>query len=112
MANKSIRLSDGTDTLLPESATSIKNSFGSLVKCADGTLIQYGTLTINSGSYVGTVGLPTSFVDNTYIVAVCSYETGIVSNLSGAKTVSSFTLGRTPNTAASHFDWIAIGRWK
>lgn len=78
----------------------------------DGTLIQWGTLTIPSGSYVASVTLPLTFSDTSYKVAICTLETGMTANLSGAKYVGGFTLGRTPNTAENHFDWIAIGRWK
>lgn len=108
MATKSIRLSDGTDTLLPESA----ESSGTYCKMADGTLICYGTLAIPVGSYVATVTLPKSFTNINYKVAVCALESGITCNISGTKYTGAFTLGRAPNTAVSNFDWIAIGRWK
>lgn len=108
MATKSIRLSDGTDTLLPESA----ESSGTYCKMADGTLVCYGTLTIPSGSYVATVTLPKPFANTSYKIAVCALESGLTCNISGAKNTGGFTLGRIPNTAASNFDWIAIGRWK
>lgn len=108
MATKSIRLSDGTDTLLPESA----ESSGTYCKMADGTLICYGTLAIPSGSYVAYVTLPKAFTNTNYKVTVCALESGITCNISGSKNVGGFSLGRVPNTAVSNFDWIAIGRWK
>lgn len=108
MATKSIRLSDGTDTLLPESAV----SGSTYQKCADGTLICFGTLTIPSGSYVAWIEFPSYFADTNYKISTASLESGITCNISGAKQTNGLSLGRSPNTAASSFDWIAIGRWK
>lgn len=125
MATKSIRLSDGTDTLLPESAVMGSNSVGYYTKCADGTLIQWGqkqksiSFTSQWGAlYFGDgdlVTFPISFVDTPAIS---------VNHYSGSSAFV-ITLGGSPNgitrlqfarmvsgTETITYTWLAIGRWK
>ena len=126
MATKSIRLRDGTDTLLPEAGEYGSNSNGFYLKLADGTLIQWGRKTglsfSNQTILEGTETLPLAFIATGY-------------SLSGNGASSSnnsyvFRLGMNPSTTSTFgwtlasgsgsaitinnrgFYWVAIGRWK
>jgi len=115
MATKSIRLSDGTDTLLPESAESASG----YQKSADGTLIQWGfqsgIVTPASGTASAIVNFP---VQNYNVSVVAVPETtlaqyfratvsGISSTAFAINTHSTYT-----SSASLTVRWIAIGRWK
>lgn len=112
MATKSIRLSDGTDTLLPESAES-----GALYcKMADGTLIQWGTATIPANSASRTVVFPISFISATYGISIMG-NYGNSRDLSWAfagQSGSQITIykGMSDISYAQYFHWLVIGRWK
>lgn len=123
MATKSIRLSDGTDTLLPESA----QSGNGYQKFADGTLICWGTkqesnVAFNSwGSlYVGTmsdtVTFPIEFAANpSVIVSAAISGTSFFPITAASNTTGIYTLqvAKTNNTTSTIiFQWVAIGRWK
>lgn len=82
----------------------------------DGTLLQWGSTTIPSGSYTATAQLPIAFIDKTKIgvsvtAAAVSAGTDYGVNYSGV-TENQLSFGRTPNTATNTIYWIAIGRWK
>lgn len=127
MATKSIRLSDGTDTLLPESGITGSNSNGYYSKFADGTLIQWGsitpTLTLtqigSSGIYTATttVTFPQAF-DNAryYAYGTSRYGTGhavsvgAIQSGAGYMTISIYDFYARSGTI--NVTWCAIGRWK
>ena len=117
MATRSIRLSDGTDTLLPESAA----SGSGYQKCADGTLIQWG----EAGSYSSgaradvEVTMPQPFVDWTYTVVAAGLAGGDTDNYETVitvrrETVQKFTAHLRNNSSnyVRQFSWMAVGRWK
>lgn len=118
MATKSIRLSDGTDTLLPESAV----SGSKYQKCADGTLIIWGSdsLQIPPSQEVSvslTFAIP--FVGSTPIVVANSLTARPQQLCVAPSSVSltGFTLAgwnavSTTTTYTTYYAWIAIGRWK
>lgn len=116
MATKSIRLSDGADTLLPESAVSSSN----YCKMADGTLIQWG---YESGKSNGSeIDFPIAFVTNTPEVMIAGYYNSastIRCIFSANPALTKFTIyafdsttGATSTSTGLQFRWIAIGRWK
>lgn len=126
MANKSIRMSDGTDTLLPECAIFGNNSNGFYCKFADGTLIQWyrvTSLTFSAQTILeGEVTMPLAFIDTNYVV--------IGNGASSSNNAYVFRLGLNPSTTQKFswtlgsgsgsaitinnrgFYWLAIGRWK
>lgn len=123
MATKSIRLSDGTDTLLPESAESASG----YQKCADGTLIQWGTITPGVNlSQIGSSGIyyrntpldfPIAFSDTNYKVMGSSrfqaghaFPIGFVVTSQSRATVYVYDLYARSGTMT--VQWVAIGRWK
>lgn len=118
MATKSIRLSDGTDTLLPESAVSASG----YQKNADGTLIQWGfqsgIVTPASGTASATVNFAVQFNVN-YIVSVVAvpetqlaqYFRSTVSGISPTAFVIN-THSTYTSSASLTVRWLAIGRWK
>lgn len=127
MANKSIRMSDGTDTLYPESAVYGSNANGSYVKFADGTLIQNGsiapTLTLSqigsSGIYstTTTVTFPLAFADaKFYAYGTSRYGTGhavpIGAIQSGAGYMTLTVYDFYARSGSITVNWCAIGRWK
>lgn len=115
MATKSIRLTDGTDTLLPESATSASG----YQKNADGTLICWGMvdITIGANSSTGaTVTFPVAFTSNpTIALARVGHVPNVTSEAFESLSTTGVTL-RASNTYSSSISttlsWIAIGRWK
>lgn len=127
MANKSIRLTDGTNNLYPEGAVTGSNSNGTYIKFADGTLVQYGTKTISvtlsqiasSGVYYQskTLNMPLSFASTTYTISGSSrYSTGHILPLGGIpNTVSQANIciydfyARSGNVSVY---WMAVGKWK
>lgn len=110
MANKSIRLTDGTDTLYPESAVSGSR----YCKMADGTLIQWGLVEIPANSNNKAVSFPVAFVDTGYgISCVPNYVVTSVTIQYGGTSTTGVTIYRLPsNQYAQPVKWIAIGRWK
>lgn len=118
MANKSIRLSDGTDTLYPESAVYGSNTNGAYVKFADGTLMQWATkvTSIQSGvQKIITETFPIAFVGTSI--------TAFVNPLTSSATIRTSVKGYTTTTmdvciydtiasTERYYNWIAIGRWK
>ena len=127
MANKSIKIRDGSDVLYPESAVTGSNSNGTYIKFADGTLIQYGTTTISvslsqiasTGVYYQskTLNMPLSFASTTYTISGSSrYSTGHILPIGGvANTVSQVNIciydfyARSGNVSVR---WMAVGKWK
>lgn len=122
MATKSIRLSNGTDTLLPESA----QSGSGYCKMADGTLMQWG-YSIFPAQAVGnqylSVTFPVAFTARP-AVTVSPHDTlnfyTYMSNLTVSATSGYVTNGTTlwlyakrlNASAAWGVSWIAVGRWK
>lgn len=80
-------------------------------KMSDGTLIQWGTVTIPEGLYVEAITFSKAFLNTTYSVTFGVYDNGIPVNIS-SKYTGGCRVGRTPNTAANSIDWQAVGRWK
>lgn len=89
----------------------LNNSAGNYCQMPDGTLIQWGKVSVPSGSFVGAITFDYSFVDTNYSLTFGSYGTGISVNIS-SKNTDGCGVGRTPNTANTDIDYIAIGRWK
>ena len=83
-------------------------------KLPNGTLIQWGTVTVAKNSYTGNWQCPIAFhskgelgVVLTPLQSVTAYNANYSSS-----TTTAINVGRTPNTADSSFYIIAIGRWK
>lgn len=117
MATKSIRLSDGTDTLLPECAVSGTYS----CKMADGTLMQWGV----AGAYTSAnrsnvqVTMPIAYTDTNYIIVASgefssdenNYEVTCTTRVDNT---TKFTIHIRNNSAnyIRQFKWFTVGRWK
>ena len=119
MATKSIRLSDGTDTLYPESA----QSGSGYQKCADGTLIQWGVtakITMTSHQISNTtIDFPIAFNAAPRVFATAEGAFTPYTEISGPTvntiTTSSFICRFYNNYSSSinpNINWVAIGRWK
>ena len=118
MSTKTIKLSDGTDTLLPESAVSGTN----YCKMADGTLIQWGYksgILINSDAEVGQeINFPIPFNSSNNVLVCVTPQTALVKNFQTTVTAIKNTsfevyVYSSYSTAANlTVGWIAIGRWK
>lgn len=110
MATKSIRLSNGTDTLLPESAVSGSR----YCKMADGTLIQWGALDIPANSTNAQLTFPQSFYDTGWGISITPvYTVSAVDIQYSGSTKTGVTVYRLPsNQYVQTVKWIAIGRWK
>ena len=117
MATKSIRLTDGTDTFLPEAA----ESGSGYCKFADGTLIQYGvgsTGAITGGNTIQqTLTFPYAFANIPY----ASITLGTTAISDGSRMCTMTNISRTGatvvvydklGTAGMGYYWLAIGRWK
>lgn len=111
MSTKTIKLSDGTDTLLPESAVSGSN----YCKMADGTLIQWGTKTIPANASNAAILFSIPFVG--------SYSISITGNYSNSRALMFATASEDGNgftaykgvsdlSYAQLIRWLCIGRWK
>lgn len=117
MATQSIRLSDGTNTLLPESATSTSN----YQKNADGTLLCWGQVASGGKEANATakidITFPVAFSSNPKIFASI-YTAAPANKAVGIDTPSTtgFTLcfySTAAMTAPGQaLWWLAIGRWK
>ena len=116
MANKSIRLSDGTDTLYPESA----QSGSGYQKCADGTLIQWGNEVASfsaSGNTTKEVTFQVPFVSSPFVYVVRTGDDAITTE---DARVTSWTASKAyikiynyyNGTNSVSANWLAIGRWK
>lgn len=88
----------------------LNNSASNYCQMPDGTLIQWGEVTVPQGSYIATVTFGKSFLNTDYVITLGDYEE--VSPSINSKYVGGCRIGRTPNTAANNIDYIAIGRWK
>jgi len=84
------------------------------LKLPNGVLIQWGSITIPSGSYVANIDLSQTFIDRTKLsIHLTPVQSGTTWNVNyAATTTSNISIGRTPNTTASTYYWLAIGRWK
>lgn len=115
MATKSIRLSDGTDTLLPESATGSTYTGYSgtgYSKMADGTLICWGTLQ-NQTALVTSITFPIEFAVGLPTVVASTGAGGTrVPIYVEDVTYTGFTIYRASSGSGIWLRWIAIGRWK
>lgn len=127
MSTKTIKLSDGTNTLLPESAESTVDDNGIFVlKLADGTLIQAGRFAVASisGSSVVNqeVSFPKSFVGWTPIVICVPKGYYVTTNFWSIKTmvlgtdIAKFNVRIVNDSSSAQTNvacqYIAIGRWK
>lgn len=88
----------------------LNNSASNYCQMPDGTLIQWGEVTVPQGSYITTVTFGKTFLDTNYVITLGDYEE--VSPSISTKYVGGCRIGRTPNTTANNIDYIAIGRWK
>ena len=79
-------------------------------KMPDGTLIQWGTVTVPSGSYIETVTFAKAFANTNYTVTFGVYDA--IEPSINTKYTGGCRIGRTPNTASNNIEWQAIGRWK
>lgn len=83
-------------------------------KMPDGTLIEWGAATVASGSFTGSFSLPVPLYriqDSS--ITLTPLQTGTDFNVNYADSSNSeIKFGRTPNTSASTYYWIACGRWK
>lgn len=115
MATKSIRLSDGTDTLLPESAQSASG----YQKNADGTLIQWGTASKSisaSSTDEMSITFTQTFTAAPSITVSCLAH---VPEIFMASTENHATTGFTirvkngyTGALTANVSWLAVGRWK
>lgn len=122
MATKSIRLSNGTDTLLPESAT----SGSGYQKCADGTLICYGSVAFLASAVGGQTvsvtfpiafnGIPRVTISPKDTSNFYTHMDNVTVLWGGATPTSATTLYAWANRKNAQYNWycdyIAIGRWK
>lgn len=112
MATKTIRLSNGTDKLLPESA----ESGTGYCKLADGTLIQWGENIIAATNSKVHITFPISFINAAY--AMCALplfnSTRAVSCVVAGQVATGMDIYRSSNDLSStqQIYWLAIGRWK
>ena len=90
------------------------NSNGSWIKFPDGTMMQYGVVTIVGSD---TIVYPLDFIDTNYSFTALPDNTvyGYCDN--GAKTVNSIDMYvkrdiNDSNEYSSNINWQAIGRWK
>lgn len=79
-------------------------------KMPDGTLIQWGTMTVAEGIYVDAVTFSKAFVDTNYSLTLAVYDD--ISASVSTKYAGGCRIGRIPNTASNRVDWQAMGRWK
>lgn len=118
MANKSIRLSDGSDNLFPESAVYFSNAYGTYIKFADGLLMQWatGATSIQSGvSKSVTITFPIPFVGSsitTFVNPLTSSTTIRIAVVSYTVTTMTIAIYDTIASDARYYNWLAIGRWK
>ena len=87
---------------------------GGYCKMGDGTLMQWGSVVVPSGNYTQQISFPQEFADRTKItIQVTPLSGGTVWNVNYSDvTTTGASVGRTPNTSASTYYWLAIGRWK
>lgn len=79
-------------------------------KMPDGTLIQWGTVTVPSGSYIASITFAKVFANTNYAVTLGIYDD--IAPSINTKSTGGCRIGRTPNTASNNIEWQAIGRWK
>lgn len=115
MATKSIRMSDGSNTLLPESATSANG----YQKCADGTLIQWGfpAQNVSAGDTITyTITFSQTFIATPTVVVSSLAHAPAVFNVSVENVLTNQFDARIRNNynqaLVASIPWIAIGRWK
>ena len=90
------------------------NSGQGYCKLPNGTLIQWGNVTVPANTYTAYWNCPVSFADKNDLgisLTPLSNITGCNVNYSSSS-VSQIQVGRTPNTSATTLYIIAIGRWK
>lgn len=87
------------------------NSTSNYCKMPDGTLIQWGSVTVAADSYVVTAYFSVPFTNANYAACVQAKETGTAWNVGDVRS-DRMRIGRTPSTAANNYYYIAIGRWK
>ena len=97
---------------MTNSGSAVSN--GGYCKMGDGTLIQWGSVTVAAGAYVATISFPVEFVDRTQLsIQVTPLQSGTDWNVNYANTTTTkSSIGRTPNTGSDTYYWLAIGRWK
>lgn len=92
----------------------VEESGNNYIKFTDGTLIQWGSLTIPANSFTASWTHPVAFIDRTNISIQVTPASSITAwNINyGSSSVSSTNVGRTPNTSATAMYIFAIGKWK
>lgn len=83
-------------------------------KMPDGTLICWGSVSVEAGAWSADVSLPASFANTAYAVvdAPRCNTTVAVNVLVGKTGVDKFIFYMTRNDLAVEIDYLAIGRWK
>lgn len=89
---------------------------GGYCELPDGTLIQWGSVTVLNGSYTANDTFQIPFY-NKNKVAISLCPTAATAGMDygvnwSSLTTTNLSVGRTPNTADTTFYWTAIGRWK
>lgn len=81
-------------------------------KMPDGTLIQWGLITISAGTYYNDVQYTFPFYDTNYTATATTAGDNLACSVAASKSTYSLRVARSPNTNATDANWIAIGRWK
>lgn len=92
----------------------VEESGNNYIKFTDGTLIQWGSVTIPANTFTANWTHPVPFKDRTNISIQVTPAASITAwNINyGNSSISSTNVGRTPNTAATAMYIFAVGKWK
>ena len=87
---------------------------GGYTKQPDGTLIQWGAVTVAQGAYTASVAYPQAFTNKNQVsITLTPTSAGTSYNVNwDSSTATSLSIGRTPNATANTYYYQAIGRWK
>lgn len=89
------------------------NSGADYCKMPDGTLIVWGRVTVPADQWtIWTSYFPVYMKDDSYRICVTPITDNQTAYNISNRSYRDFSIGRSPKTASSTFDWIAIGRWK
>lgn len=92
----------------------VEESGNDYIKFTDGTLIQWGSITIPANSFTQDWNHPVTFKDRSKISVQVTPVSSITAwNINySSSSVSKTNIGRTPNTSATAMYVFAIGQWK
>ena len=87
---------------------------GGYSKFPDGTLIQWGAVTVAQSAYTASVSYPQTFINKNQVsVTLTPTTAGTSYNVNwDSSSTTSLSIGRTPNTTANTYYYVAVGRWK